>query len=201
MSTPIEPNDDAIPAKPTRVGASWLGVVFIGLLAALLLSGISRLTAEKIDHNRQAQTQQTLRALLGDVALPRSLAWSERRLQVCAQRTVTRATAKGYGGPIALLLAWVPKPDGQPGLNNVAVTSHAETPGIGDFFQQRETWFEPLFEVTSEGAERPTQAPDAISGATITRRALLNAITLASRQITQHESKPRFFTNTPCNNQ
>jgi electron transport complex protein RnfG len=86
----------------------------------------------------------------------------------------------GYGGPIQLMVAILD--DGT--LAGIAVLSHKETPGLGDAFEpQRSNWLESF---TGKSLGDPPEdewavrkdggAFDQFTGATITPRAIVNAV-------------------------
>ena len=146
---------------------TWAGIgtLVIALCAALLLAGVHALTAGAIERNRSAQTLRALKPLLPDTLLPGAPVWRDDLWQVCSARSLLRVQARGYGGPIEMLVAFRP----QQQVSGIAVTRHSETPGIGDFFIQRPNWFNGFY------GSAP-QPPDAVSGATITDRALRGAL-------------------------
>ncbi|NVK29401.1 MAG: FMN-binding protein [Gammaproteobacteria bacterium] len=92
-------------------------------------------------------------------------------------RTIYRVEAMGYADQVALLVAV--NPDHQ--IIEAAVLSHRETPGLGDKIEHKKSnWLnqlngqtlgEPTLELKPLGG-----SIDAIAGATITSKAVINAI-------------------------
>lgn len=174
------------------------------ILAALagiglaLLIGTGRLLDEPIEAGRQAADERALLDLLPagsydnhplarPIALPASdllgtpaptQAWLATR-QGAPVAVLLPATAKGYEGPIHLLLAI--RPDGR--LLATKVLGHRETPGIGDRIEPaRSPWLQTFRDVSlakHPEAEWRVKADngqfDQIAGATITSRAVVSA--------------------------
>ncbi len=95
---------------------------------------------------------------------------------------VETSTSKGFGGLISLMVGFLP--DGT--IYNIAVLSHAETPGLGDKIEKSKGDFSIQFEgknpenfkmlVTKDGGD-----VDAITASTISSRAFCDAVDRAYR--------------------
>ncbi|MNQ67760.1 Electron transport complex protein RnfG [compost metagenome] len=175
-----------------------------GLAILLLLAGFGlamlvaadRLLGERIEAGRQVAAERALLDLLPagsydnhplahPIALPASellgnppQAWLATR-EGAPVAVLLPATAKGYEGPIQLLLAI--RPDGR--LLAIKVLAHRETPGIGDRIEPaRSAWLQILDGASLANhpeAEWRVKADngqfDQIAGATITSRAVVSA--------------------------
>ena len=173
----------------------------LALLAGLglaLLVAANQLLAGRIEAGRQAADERALLDLLPagsydnhpltrPIPLPPSellgrpappSAWLATREGVPVA-VLLPATAKGYEGPIRLLLAI--RPDGR--LLAMKVLGHRETPGIGDRMEPaRSPWLRTFTDASLAGhpeAEWRVKADngqfDQIAGATITSRAVVSA--------------------------
>lgn len=178
-------------------------VLTLALLAAaltVLMVLIAGITRERIVHNEQAWISQRLDALvppathdndlLDDSIAVRSpdLLGTAQPVRIYRARrggvpvaAVIRAIAPdGYRGPIELLVAIAP--DSR--LIGVQVIRHNETPGLGDAFESRDVHWLDRFRGRSL-TDPPTQRWtvrrdggdfDAFTGATITPRAIIEAV-------------------------
>lgn len=178
--------------------AASLGLVAV--IGTTLLAGVHRLTAERI-------AEQERRAMLSQLTeiLPRDRYDNELRDDRISFRdeqhfpggqTVTAYRARQDGQPVAVILRFA-APDGYNGpigllagidtdgrLTGVRVTSHRETPGLGDAIEiDKGDWIRG-FEGKSLGSpphsdwgvERDGGAFDQFTGATITPRAIVEAV-------------------------
>lgn len=177
-------------------------LAILATLAVLSLAGLivaDHLLADRIEAERQAADERALldllppgsydnRPLAGPIALPSSeLLGSPAPTQAwlatedgAAVAVLLPATAKGYEGPIRLLLAI--RPDGR--LLATKVLGHRETAGIGDRIEPaRSAWLQVFTDASLAShpeAEWRVKADkgefDQIAGATITSRAVVSAI-------------------------
>lgn len=173
-------------------------VLLAGAGLAVLIA-VSQLLAGRIDAERQAADERALldllpagsydnRPLARPIALPvsellgsptPSQAWLATRDGVPVA-VLLPVVAKGYEGPIHLLLAI--RPDGR--LLASKVLDHRETAGIGDRIEPaRSPWLQTFDDVSLAGrpeAQWRVKADngqfDQIAGATITSRAVVSAI-------------------------
>ncbi len=149
-----------------------LTVAAIALGCALALAATHRLTESRISRNETAAERAVLADVLGrrvDDALVPDLAVQPAIWDDCGRMLVARRDVRGYGGPIRLLFTL--KGNGR--LARVVILGHQETPGITGFLQ--EGWLGSLTS-TSAGELR---AMDAITGATITSRAITDGLAAA----------------------
>jgi len=195
--------------------APWKQAAVIILLAALIgavLAGIARCTRDHVAHNSQAWIRQHLDALipprlsdndpLSDtivVTAPDSLGTSRPVTIYRARRAgevtavAIRTVAPGYRGPIELLVAL----DCDGTLIGVRVLRHEETPGLGDAFEKREPqWLErfPGLSLSDPPQQRWTVKRDggdfdALTGATITSRAIVTAVRRALEYHQRHRAR------------
>jgi electron transport complex protein RnfG len=179
-------------------GRSLVVLAALAALGLAVLIAADRLLAGRIDAERQAADERALLDLLPlgsydnhplaqPIALPESellgspaptQAWLATR-EGTPMAVLLPATAKGYEGPIRLLLAI--RPDGR--LLATKVLGHRETPGIGDRIEPaRSTWLRMFTDASLANhpeAEWRVKADkgefDEIAGATITSRAVVSA--------------------------
>ena len=158
-------------------------LLLICLLAGIVLSGINLLTAPAIAVNDEAMQSAAYFA-----ALPEAEAFTELE---CSTDGVTAALAadngkgyviaaqsRGYGGMVPVVVAF--SSDGT--IQNVVMMDNGETPGMGSKVA------DPSFIENFTGRSAVPMALediDAITGATISSRAALNAVNLA---ITEYQS-------------
>lgn len=186
---------------PVLRSAASLGLVAIA--GTSLLAGVHHLTAERIEEQERRavleQLQEIIPADRYDNALqddwiaftdeahfPRGqqvLAYRARRDGQPVAVILRFAAVDGYNGPIHLLAGI--EADGS--LAGVRVTAHRETPGLGDAIEvERSDWIR-SFEgrsLRSPGPEgwsvrRDGGEFDQFTGATITPRAVVEAVRLA----------------------
>lgn len=153
----------------------------LALTCGLLLAGINLQTKEVIADNQQFYEQKLLRAMVESVTTQPELQEFENEIRVFNGEqhvaTIRRAeTAKGYNGNIDLLVAF--NRSGE--VLSVRVTDHGETPGIGDKIDiQISPWIDQFQGATRQDthwALTPKGDIDGITGATITSRAVTEAI-------------------------
>lgn len=182
---------------PSRRGALILGMAV--LCASLLLSGINALTEQRImfaqaqlrldslsavlppgpfDNNPvDSLTQHTVQSLGGAESLDIYTAYTSGRP---AAAVLELLAPDGYSGNIRLLLGL--KSDGT--IVAARVIEHAETPGLGDAIDtQRSDW---IMQFTGRSLDtknmdswqlgQSDKQIDAVTGATITSRAVLQVI-------------------------
>ena len=142
------------------IGPSARAALFLGLLMAVagaLLAGMDAVTKPRIEANERQQRQATLKELVGlDIEMP-----AHEDVAACDRGLVALALAeRGYGGSMDVVAAFR---DGY--LSGVRVTRHAETPGYADIL-------EPMDWIGRIGGDSDV---DAVTGATITSRAVLRA--------------------------
>ncbi len=150
---------------------SILALVGIALVCATLLAGTRALTAPQITANHAMLAQNELRALLGKEVVSVPEDWIDGLWQRCDGSLIARTQVAGYAGPIELLAALTGNPAER--LSGVRITRHQETAGIADFLNRPDAgWLAALADSTVSDLT----ARDAVTGATITSKAVLAAL-------------------------
>ncbi|MGY6552942.1 MAG: RnfABCDGE type electron transport complex subunit G [Wenzhouxiangella sp.] len=181
----------------SRRARAALSLGLLGLVAALLLSGVDRLTREPIAMAEQQRALATLTELVptelfdnnpvfdrieqGIPGFEQPVLIHRARLggePVALVFDVT--TPRGYSGDIRLLVAVAP--DGT--IKGVRVLAHRETPGLGDKIEvQRSNWIrqftgrslsDPLPQRWT--SDRRGGAFDTLTAATVTTDAVIDAV-------------------------
>lgn len=155
------------------------GLAFLILvtLCGALLGTVAALTGARIDANHARRFAATISALSGGHAVPQPLAWHGDQALLCDGAALLRGSTAGYGGPIEWLAAAEYAGNGAR-LRGVRITAHHETPGIADFLNTPDGgWLGGLGGRNADGLA----AVDAVTGATITSRALRRALAEALR--------------------
>lgn len=183
-------------------GGVIAGTLKLGLFAAIaaaIVAGGWRLTGERIAANTHAARLAQFESVLGPVAFdaldydaplrvepPHRLPGDEPALiyeAFAAGQRVARVfevQAAGYGGPIVLLVGI----DTAGTVTGVRVLSHTETPGLGTNIERERSDWITGFDGRALGAndgsvwalKRDGGAFDAFTGATITPRAVVEAV-------------------------
>jgi electron transport complex protein RnfG len=192
--------------KPEGTNSPWRSALALGLVAVIgtsLLAGVNQLTKQRIrDQERRAALRQ-----LGELIAPERYdnafyddhysfadgAWFPGGQTVTVYRArkntepvaavLRLAAADGYNGKIHLLVGI--NADGS--LTGVRVTSHKETPGLGDAIESgKSDWilgFSGLSlrhpEPSAWAVKRDGGQFDQFTGATITPRAVVKAVRMA----------------------
>ena len=149
----------------------------LSLACALLLVLTQAETASTIASNRQQHAEKLLREMTDADQLEKTEAgWQIYKNDRLAGNIRPVVTSGGYNGDIQFYLATT--------LDNrvisVRVTAHQETPGIGDGIDREVSdWIEQFSHRSLQDTRwqlRPQGDFDAMTGATITSRALVNAV-------------------------
>lgn len=163
---------------------SFRKLVKPGLLAltcGIMLAGLNLQTADVIAENQRYYEQKLLRVMVEDVTTEPELIETGSGFRVLSDglhiATIrTAETGKGYNGDIRLLVAFTP--DGE--ILSVRVVGHGETPGIGDKIDIEVSPWIHQFNGTNRSNTNWALAPagdiDGITGATITSRAVTDAV-------------------------
>lgn len=188
----------ASPEQPTlRAIAS---ITAIAVSAAVLVTGSYEISHERIEENRQARLLRTLHQVLDPASHDNELTQNRRVVRdlellgssepveiFIATRAgrpvaalISSVAPRGFSGPIHLLIGIAA--DGT--VTGVRVTSHAETPGLGDDIEIEKSDWILGFEGTSLSApplegwavSKDNGRFDAITGATVTPRAVIDAV-------------------------
>jgi Na+-translocating ferredoxin:NAD+ oxidoreductase subunit G len=217
MATPSESAEEPGAARTRRTALkAALSLAAFGGIVTIVLFALAQLTRERIDRNEQSWIKAPLYALLepgsydNDLLADAIVVSSRDLLGTSAPATIYRArrngqpvaaviqtlAPEGYQGPLELLVAV--DPDGV--LLGVQVLRHNETPGLGDAFETREAdWLDAfsgaslldppqhLWSVRKDGG-----AFDAMTGATITSRAIVRGVRRALEFYRAH--RERVFT-------
>ena len=192
-----------------------LKLAIFGFLTSALVGLVYVWTAEPIAKAQQDARDATIRAMLSEVdeiglgietsltdaRLLEQLGWSTpiviraltRNDAVVGYLVPIRAPS-GYSGPIDLILAVTTEPR----ILAVRVTTHRETPGLGDGIDHRKSdWIQQFagYALDTHAAEDWIVRPDggvidAFTGATITTRAVVNGLRRAMSALTNDPSWP-----------
>lgn len=157
----------------------------LAVIAATLIGATRWLTTPRITINQVARERAIINEILGTD--------SDQVTDIAAIEHLCRTTVRGYAGNIDLLVL----PD-QPTTTNtetisvtaVRVLQHRETPGIGDFITtDNSEWILGFAGLKWQQTPRDTNSLwngqiDAVSGATITRRAIIKGVAHACEPTT-----------------
>ena len=196
--------------RPSSAMRSALLLLFFVLGAGTLLLVVNRLTTDRIQRASDAWLQQNLMDVMSEeqqrqspsitlVEFPDSNS-SDAPLPLYRVSTdsatiasiLTVVAPDGYNGSIDLLVGI----DRNGAITGVRVTRHRETPGLGDDIDiARSDWirrFDGLsLDSVAEAAwsvKRPASKFDAFTGATITPRAVVNAVHQALLWYSAHQN-------------
>lgn len=186
-------------------------LALFAIVATFLVLAVEALTADRIAEQKRAQTLRSLNDLIPPALHDNDLYQSCRQLQHEALG-VTRPTAlyrafldqqpsalaaeivapNGYSGPIRLLLAI--RPSGE--VLGVRTLEHQETPGLGDKIErQKSDWITSFNGKQVRGPDDDRWAVqrdggmfDQFTGATITPRAVVQAVKSATLYLKQNSS-------------
>ena len=154
----------------------------LALTCAFLLAFTHQITQKTIKSNQRYYEERVLREMVNGAEVERSIGgYNVFRNKIKIGTIVPFTTHRGYNGQIDLLVALTLNSLAQDReIISVRVTHHKETPGIGDKIERDvSSW---IHQFAGKSALGPgwTLSPkgeiDAISGATITSRAITNAI-------------------------
>ena len=157
------------------------------LVAGAVLAWFAETTEDEVARNRLAAETRVLRELLA-LGAPDGAPWQARQrrpdaaledgdLVLCEHDLVVlRAAGSGYGGDFRLAVAL--DPDGA--TKGVRVLDHAETPGFGDILNAPSAWLDSF----------ATGDVHAVTGATITSRAVIEAVSRAVDRVRFEEMCP-----------
>ncbi len=204
--------------KPIRTDSTqpWRSALALGLVVIIgtaLLAAVNGLTRARITDQEQRvvleQLQQIIPAELHDNALHRDYYDFSADTAFPQGQIVTAYRARKQGQPVAVILRFAAM-DGYNGRINllagiavtgqligVRVTSHKETPGLGDGIEiERSDWIrafngKSLQQPTLEqwAVQRDGGSFDQMTGATITPRAVVNAVKRALLYFQQHQQE------------
>ena len=146
---------------------SW-SFIFLALICGVLISSLYGLTREQIRINSEDYANRQLQEVIGSTTAGLELIGAHRYriLDEDGGLVFQIQSKEGYNGPISLWIAI----DDSGSIRGVRVFNHQETPGIGDFIDRSVSdWIDRFVGRTDKGH-------DHVSGATITSRAVINAV-------------------------
>ena len=154
----------------------------LALTCAFLLAFTYQLTQETIKSNQRHYEERVLREMVNGAEVEKSISgYNVFRNETQIGTIEPFTTSLGYNGDIDLLIALTLKSLTQDrDIISVRVIHHEETPGIGDKIETNvSSWihqFSGKSALDTDWTLFPKGDVDAISGATITSRAVTNAI-------------------------
>lgn len=172
-----------------------LSLVTICLVAGGALAGIYGLTKETIEIQKEQKLQAAILQVLpegctiADAEIIKGMTVYKGYIDNQWVGTAVETTENGFGGPVKIMVGF----DADSKVINYQVLEHQETPGLGD---KMGAWFKTdkgnqsilgkkangAFQVSKDGGDI-----DAITAATISSRAFLNAINKAYEAFTDGE--------------
>lgn len=163
------------------------------ILSGLVLATVSGALQPLIAANQEQALAESLASIFDDVENPEftPLDTGDIWRASAGGRHIgyaARVEATGYGGPIQLIVGISPELDR---ILGIAVVESVETPGLGARIQEEDfqSQFEglsvdsPITAVKNEPAEPEENEIEAISGATISTNAVVNAVNSAVPEI------------------
>ena len=154
----------------------------LALTCAFFLAFTHQLTQETIKSNQRHYEERVLREMVNGAEVEKSISgYNVFRNETQIGTIEPFTTSLGYNGDIDLLIALTLKSLTQDReIISVRVIHHEETPGIGDKIETNvSSWihqFSGKSALDTDWTLFPKGDVDAISGATITSRAVTNAI-------------------------
>ncbi len=152
----------------------------ITLVAALLLSGVNKITAPRIAEADAKATEDAMKKIISDAdsfdKLNESVSVAKKGDEVIGY--CVKVTTTGYGGDISMMVGL----DTNSTVCGIEVLSHSETAGLGAKITEDD------FKKKYEGAPIPENPEDknqiaVITGATISSRGVANGIKMANELV------------------
>ena len=146
---------------------SW-SFIILALICGVLISSLYGLTREQIRTNSEDYANRQLQEVIGSTTAGLELIGANRYriLDDDGGLVFQLQSNEGYNGLISLWIAI----DDSGNIRGVRVYNHQETPGIGDFIDRSVSdWIDRF-------VGRADKGHDQVSGATITSRAVINAV-------------------------
>ncbi|MEE8093227.1 MAG: electron transport complex subunit RsxG [Gammaproteobacteria bacterium] len=199
------------PSQQTLRAIASITAIAVG--AAVLVTGSYEVSHARIEENRRARLLRTLHEVLDPARHDNALTESRRAVRDVALLGSTdpvdvfiatregrpvaalfsSVAPRGYSGPIHLLIGIAD--DGT--VTGVRVTSHRETPGLGDVIEIEKSDWILGFDGTSLSSppldgwavSRDQGLFDAITGATITPRAVVDGVKNTLLYFQQHKDE------------
>lgn len=166
--------------------AGWVVLVLIVVVAAVALAVTNRVTEEPIAQRGQAQADAAVRQLFPDAEFEQTadgMMAAKRNGQIVGYAVTTQA--QGYAGPIEVMTGI--EVTGTLSGISVGGTDFKETEGLGARAK------EPAFTDQFKGKQPPLtvgQQIDAIAGATVTSRAVTQAVNEAAQRVSAMTGSP-----------
>lgn len=146
-----------------------LTLLMLTIVSGSLVSGLYAITRDQINNNREQFEEKQLDAVVNDDLLTLTKVdethYTLTNVDSTAGSVTLITTQDGYNGVITLWVATDEVGD----IRGVRTASHRETPGIGDIIEHEVSAWIDQFAETAEPV-------DIVSGATITTRAVINAV-------------------------
>lgn len=196
MTLPEKPHSNQAPDSQPSLGriATRAGIG-LALFALITLSSVAitrALTAERIADNREASAYRAVaevapaghdgQLLDHTIMLPAAptlgqpapfTAWQAISNNNVIGLVVPVISHQGYSGRIEMLAGITAQGE----LSGVRVTGHRETPGLGDAIEAKKSdWIEQFRGLSTESVHLGDGGIDALTGATITSRAVTEAV-------------------------
>lgn len=212
--------------RESAAGPVWRSALTLAVVAALCTALVAityHTTRDRIAANEQAYLEESLQPVLAGIDYDGALSDSTliieppHKLPGDSPVTVYRVyaagqpiaavfvvtTRNGYSGPIQLLVGV----DARGVLNRARVLQHRETPGLGDRIEAgKSDWMEQFNGASFSAAESARWAIaddggdfDAMTGASITSRAVVNALRDTLSYFAEHRSSVFTSADKPAN--
>jgi electron transport complex protein RnfG len=206
----VTPGSDAPLRRAVR---SAVTLTVAAVLAVGLVAVVNDRARPQIEASERAEQLRQLTAVLGDVAYDNDPLADTLRVRdleyLGTSEPLAAHRVRRHGEPVAVLLNAV-APDGYTGalrllvaidaqgrLIGVRVLEHRETPGLGDFVEERRTDWIRQFDGRSLGAPPPARWQvrkdggdfDQYTGATVTSRAVTHAVRDALTYFARHRAQ------------
>ncbi len=153
----------------------------ITLVAALLLSGVNKITAPRIAEAEKEATQEAMMAIIPDAdsfeELNENVSAAKKGDEVIGY--CVRVTTTGYGGDIAMMIGL----DVETTVQGIEILSHSETAGLGakiteDSFKSQFKGKNPILQVVKNETDSESEIT-AITGATVSSRGIANGVKMS----------------------
>lgn len=153
-----------------------LSLIIPALICGILVSSLYAMTKDRIDSNQRDHALQQIREVVDnpDARLQQTGGDVYAIEDARGGSVFLQSTDTGYNGTITLWVAL----DRNGVIRGVRIIEHRETPGIGDVIDRQVSGWIERFAGRSLDAPLswPSDDADAVSGATITTRAVTDAV-------------------------
>lgn len=177
--------------KSNSVMAIAMNLMIACLISGVMISGVYAFTNETADRKMLDLRNQIIQTLVQGsdeiTTLEGKEDWHVAKKGGEIIAYIVPAESKGYGGSIQMLVAV----DTKGAVVNYKITKSNETPGLGDK-AGKENFIQQFIGKTKDHlvvTKNPSEQEDivAISGATITSKAVTNAVTMAVDEVVAYE--------------